>query len=210
MLTNVPSAITFPESAELSWDTIKLIIQSQHNLAVIGITVLGVMAVLIAGASYFTNIYLVRRELKSTIESLRSEITTSAEEVFGSLSERVKDDMTKAKKEIEARVEQQAKFIDAERKRLHARDAEQEKGWPGAALWWSRAIKGYAESEEDPLLRLAVDKVNQNLQKVIDLGDKQREEIRSNLALIPRILFSEKEDIEARLNELTKKESETT
>lgn len=65
----------------LSWDVAKLIIQYQHNLAVIGISV----AVIIVGIQAF----LSWRESKKTAESLKSEITTKAEEVFGKVTERL-------------------------------------------------------------------------------------------------------------------------
>jgi hypothetical protein len=74
MFANILWAANLPESEQLSWDIVRQIIESQYNLATLGIIVIIAVAALVAGASWFTNFYLVRYELKKTIESFNSEI----------------------------------------------------------------------------------------------------------------------------------------
>lgn len=212
MFVNILLAANLQGTEQLSWDTIRLIIQSQSNLAqsqsnlaMYGITVLVAVAVLLAGASWVTNFYLVRRELRRAIESLRSEITASREENYGRLASLMRDEVEKMKKAVEESVQQKMKSFDADKARLFALSAQQGQVWESAAFWWAIAIKGYLEVKKDALVRISVDNVIENLERCERLEDDTKKEIERYISSIPRILEEEKKQIETKLNELSRR-----
>lgn len=209
MFATIPFMIERPESGQLSWDTVKLIIQSQHNLAIYGITALVAVAILIAGASWFTNFYLVRRELEETIDSLWSELTTK-EEDFKKTAESIKENAEKMMKETKKDIEEKLIAFDADKSRLFAISAFQMGAFESEAYWWANAIKGYAESNAPGLLRIAVDRLNDALGKCKKLKDRNRKQIKEGLSFIPIILRDEKEQIENKLKGLPKEKEEAS
>ena len=215
MFTNIPLIINLGEAGPLTWDMAKQIIQSQHTLAIYGITAVVGLAILVVAASWLWNLYLHKRELQRAIESLRSEITTKAKEDFAKLTERVKDEVAEMKKEIEKSVEERMTrfdktveermvLFDAEKARLFAITAAQSKVWDRASFWWAQALKGYAKTRQVDLLRVAVNAVNISLEKCEKLGDYDRKSVRDCLPSIPEILKEEKKQIEDKLKKLPK------
>jgi hypothetical protein len=107
------------------------------------------------------------------------------------------------------------KIVDAETYRLHARDAEQEKNYEAAALWWARAIPYYEEAKQDMLMRGAVVGLKLNLKQCESMDGDTIGEIKECISSIPKMLFFEKKDIETKLSQLSealkaKKEGEQT
>lgn len=205
MLTNIPLIINLGEAGPLTWDMAKQIIQSQHTLAIYGITAVVAVAAGLMLASWIWNVFLRRHELERAIESLKSEITTHAEKDFMKLTGRVKDEIDKMKKEIEKSVSQETIFLDAEKSRLFALTNTQMNEWENAALWWGMAVKGYAKAQKESLLRVSVEGLSGILEKCQKLTDKDKEQIKGYLSLVPEILWLEKEQIEDKLKKLPKK-----
>lgn len=196
MLSNVLLTIASPESEELSWDMIKQIIQTQYNLAALGITVLVGVAFLLMLLSFFKG----RREL----ESLKLEIATKAEEVFESLVPKIKDEIVKMEKEVKESVKKELTAFEAAKARLFALISEDRGFWDVAAGWWSDAIENYAKIKNEKLVRIAVNALSRNLGKCETLEDDRKKEIKDKLFWIPPILSAEKKQIEEKLNELPK------
>lgn len=189
----------------LWWDSIRLIIQSQSSLAqsqsdlaMYGITVLIAIALLLGTASWFTNVYLFRRERER-----------EREEDFKKLSERIKDDIEKMEKKVAENVDTKIKLFDAEKARLFALSAQNGQVWESAATWWARAIKGYIEVYKDGLVRICVNNVIKNLGKCKTLKEDEKKEIEKHISFIPRILDAEKKQIEDMLDKLSKKSPES-
>lgn len=202
MLVNIPFIINLiaelPEAEQLSLDVAKQLIQSQHNLATIGISVLVGIAVLLMAVTWLWNFYLHKRELERAIETLKSEITARADE-------RIKDEVGKMENEIKESIAKSLTKFDADKARLFAITAGQEKVWEAQVSWWAKAIEGYAKTEQEHLLRVAVDALNDALKKCETLKADRKEDVKKYLSFIPEILQQEKEQIEKRLNELPKK-----
>jgi glutamine synthetase adenylyltransferase len=210
MFLSVLSVANLSATEGISWDIAKQIIQTQSNITIIGISVLVGIALLISGASWLTNFYLARRRLENILESHKLEIVSMAQESFKEYMEIIKKEVENAKEEIKESIEQEMTEARAEMSRLHARDSEQEEAWEIAALWWSRAIKDYAEATEGALLRVSVEGLKKNLEKCEDLDTSGKEEIRSILPKIPRTLWLEKTSIEEILNTFPKAREDGT
>ncbi len=213
MFPNILSITNLSESEQLSWDMAKQIIQSQSNLAIIGISVLVGIAVLLMAGSWIWNFGLNKRKLKKAIESLKSEIATKEEENFIKLTKRLEDRVEKIKQEIEKSITERMILFDAEKARLFAFANGQVKGWENAVGWWATAIKGYAKAGEEKLLRVTVDALNMDLGKCEKLEDDKKKQIKNCLFSIPEFLQKEKKQIEGKLNKLPReitKKSETT
>lgn len=189
----------------ISWEMAKQIIQSQNNLAIYSITALLGLAALLGGASWFTNIYLVRRELRSTIKSLESKITIKEKDAFTELAKQIKEEVTKIKKEVEESIEQKMILFDADKARLFAIVNRQSEKWENAASWLATAIIGYAKIGKDKMLRISVDALNENLEKCKELKDKNKERIKECFPFIPEILSKEREQIKEKLDRLPTK-----
>ncbi|GAG67031.1 unnamed protein product [marine sediment metagenome] len=202
MFVNFLPITNLAESGPLTWDMAKQIIQSQHTLAIYGITAVVGLAILVVAASWLWNLYLHKRKLQRAIESLRSEITTKAKEDFAKLTERVKDEVAEMKKQIEKSVAKRMTEFNAEKARLFALAADQSKLWERASFWWAEAIEGYAKAESEKGIRIAVDALNSRLGKCKKLGDGLKESIKKHLSFIPKILGEEKEQIEDKLKKL--------
>ena len=202
MLTNIPLIINLGEAGPLTWNMAKQIIQSQHTLAIYGITAVVGLAILVVAASWLWNLYLHKRELQRAIKSLRSEITTKAKEDFAKLSERTKDDIGRIKKEIEKSVEERMVLFDAEKARLFALASAQLKDWETTAVWFAIAIEGYDKAEKEEMLRICVDALNANLAACKKLSESNKQRIKKCLPFIPEILQKEKEQIEDKLKKL--------
>lgn len=197
MFANILWAANLPESEQLSWDTTRLIIQSQSNLAMYGIMVIIGVAALVAGASWFTNFYLVRYELKKTIESFNSEIIE--------IEKNLKDEVEKMEKKVVKAVENLSEamiIFNAEKARLFAITNKQMGLWKNVVVWWGYAIQGYAKAGLTNLLRVCIDGLNEDLEQCEKLKDDSKKEIRESLSFIPEILQKEKEQIEDKLDKL--------
>lgn len=213
MFANTPLITTLAESEQLSWDMAKQIIQSQSNLAMIGITVLVGLAVVLLAFSWIWHFRLHKSELERAVESLKSEITTKVEEDFTKLTKGLDDKAGKTREEIEKSIAQRMRLFDAEKARIFAFANMQLKEWETGVGWWTEAIEGYAEARREDGLRIAVDGLRDTLEFCEKLEDDKREGIKKCLPLIPAILRTEKKQIEDRLNKLPKeisKQSETS
>lgn len=207
MFANIPLVIDLSEAGQLSWDTIKLIIQSQHNLAMVGITVILGMAFLLAAGSWFANFYLVRRELKDTIKTMESKITAKEEE-FKGLAKKIEEENNERITKIENRIEEVWMDLNTEKSRLLAISSGQDRIWDLSSYWWSEAARGYAEMQKPVSRRNSIDCLISALGFCTAMKDEDKERIRKNLSSIPKLLYLEKEKIEKRLSELPKKEPE--
>ncbi len=219
MFTNIPLIINLGESGPLTWDMAKQIIQSQHNLAMWGITILVGLAVLLVAGSWIWSLLLRRHELQKAIESLKREITTKIKEDFAKLTERFKDEVAKMKKEIEKRVEERMTrfdktveermmLFDAEKARLFAIAAYQMKKYETTVVWFAEAIEGYAKTGTEDILRTSVDALNANLAACKKLSERSKQEIKKCLPFIPEVLKKEKKQIEDKLKKLPEETKE--
>ena len=200
MFVSITLVTNLSESEQLSWDVAKQIIESQGNLAMIGISVLVGITVLLVAGSLFWNFYLHKHELERAIKSFRSEITVMGEESFVKLTERIKDETEKMKETIEKSVAERMTLFDAEKARLFALTNEQMKIWENAVVWWAEAIEGYAKAGEENMLRTAVDALIWDLGKCKKFEDDDRKRIKECSLFIPKILEKEKEQIEEKLS----------
>jgi len=201
MFTNIPLIINLGESGPLTWDMAKQIIQSQHTLAIYGITAVVAVAAGLMVASWLWNLFLRRHELERAIESLKSEITARVEEDFSKLAK-------KTEEEIEKNVAKKMMELDADKARLFAISARQSAVWGRASMWWAEAIESYAKIGQEHLLRVTVDALNEDLGKCKKLEHKERKAIKKCLSSIPETLNKEKEQIEDKLKKLPKETKE--
>lgn len=206
MFANISLAADLLESEQMSRDIFRLIIQSQSNLATLGIMVVVAVAAIVAGASWFSNFYLVRRELKSTIEFIKSETATD-------VAKRIKDEVEKMERMVGKSLENRMTMFDAEKARLFAFANEQIGALETSVIWWAAAIEGYSKVGEERLLRVSVEALNSYLDKCKRLSEDSKKKIKNCFSFIPEILRREKNLIEYKLNniptEITKK-SRTT
>jgi len=212
MFTNIPLIINLGESGPLTWDMAKQIIQSQHTLAIYGITAVVAVAAGLMFASWLWNLFLRRYELKKASESLKSEITARLDEDFSKLSGRNKDEIEKMEKKLEKTVEERTIQFDASAARLFVLMNRQMGEWENAVAWEATAIKNCAKSGDENMLRIIVETLNTDLEKCKKLRDKDKEAIKECLCAIPGILTKEKEQIEDKLKKLpeeTTEQSET-
>ena len=205
MFANVPLVTTLAESEQLSLDMAKQIIQSQHNLAMIGISLLVGIAVLLLAGSWIWHFRLHKRELEEAVESLKSALIAEAKKDFMELTTRVKDEVEKMKKEIEKSVEERLIVFDAEKARLFALATYQMKEYEATAAWFAEAIGGYAKTRQEGLLRVCVNALISNLAVSKKLSESDKQRIKKCLPFIPEILKKEKEQIEDKLKKLPKK-----
>lgn len=208
MFANILWAANLPESEQLSWDIVRQIIQSQHNLATLGIIVIIAVAALVAGASWFTNFYISRRELRHAIESLKAEIVATRAENYRQLVGVMKDEIKKLEEVVGEKIDKKIASFDADKARLFALSAQNAQLWDAAAAWWAIAIEGYTKIKEHGLVRTSVNNVLKNLQKSETLRDNDREDIKKCLSFIPEILQKEREQIKEKLDKLPKEPPE--
>ncbi len=201
------------ESGPLTWDMAKQIIQTQSNLATLAISVLVGVAVLLLAGSWIWHFRLHERELEEALESLKAALTAEGKRDFMELTKRVNDEVEKIKKEIEKNVEERitqfdkntkekTTLFDAEKARLFAYAAFQLEDWESTAMWFAEALKGYAKTGQEELLRDSVDLLNGNLAACKKLSESFKQKIKKCLPFIPEILKDEKEQIEDKLKKL--------
>ena len=202
----------------LNWETVKLIINSQHNLAVIGISVLVGVALLIV----IINIGIIKdkvmrdmkKTMKKTIKELKDDFKAMEDRVEKEVDGKLEDvdkkmQLTDEKMKLDNKLmgEEMALF-DAEKSRLFALTAHQAGVFNKEAYWWARAIIGYANPKVDykDMIKLSVDSVIESLEKCIEekqkLKDEDRKEIEEALSHIPDTLDREKKKIEDLLKKL--------
>lgn len=219
MFTSVPLVTNVAESEQLSWDMAKQIIQSQSNLAVIGISVLVGIAVLLLAGSWIWHFRLHKRELEEAVESLKSVLTAEGKKDFMELAKRVNGEIEKIKKEIEKSVDERMTLFDktvaermilfdAEKARLFALATYQMNEYETTAVWFAEAIEGYAKVREERLLRTCVDALNANLTVCKKLSESCKQRIKKCLPFIPEILKKEKEQVEDKLKKLPEETKE--
>ena len=204
MFASISLPTDLAASELLSWDMAKQIIQSQHSLAMYGITAVVAVAAGLMFASWLWNVFLRRHELKTEIESLKSEITIKLKDDFVKLTKQFDDQVVKMREEIEKKVEKRMILFDAEKARLFGLANLQLKDWENMAVWMGIAIIGYAKVGEEKLLRVSVDGLNQSLDKCKKLEDDGRERIKKGLSSIPGTLREERKQIEDKLKKLPK------
>lgn len=151
------------------------------------------------------NLFLSRREVRRIIESLRSEMRSAREEDFAELEKRVKEEIDKLKKTVKEDTENEIKLFNAKKTRLFALTAWNAKEWVIAAGWWMRAMEGYAKVEKESKVRLSVKGLIKSLRDCKMLKGHDKKEIESYLRFIPEILADEKKQIQAKLDELSKR-----
>lgn len=207
---NLIKNITVPE--DLSWDFFNTIIQSQSNLAMMGITAVIGIAVLLAGASWLYNFVISKRELKSEIDnikkSLKEEVQTIRKEVQTireEMSTSIKDEMKKVEENTKDVIDKELTLINAESARVFAVVSENMNRWENAVDWWISAIKGYVDAKSEDMLRISVDALNSDLGKVELLDDEKIEDIKNCLSYIPDILNMERKEIKDKLENLKQK-----
>jgi hypothetical protein len=66
----------------LNWETAKLIIQSQYNLAALGVSILVGVAGLLMVGTWVYNIHFERRRIESIVKSAQKELFNSTQEDF--------------------------------------------------------------------------------------------------------------------------------
>jgi len=208
MFTSVPLVTNVAESEQLSWDMAKQIIQSQHTLAIYGITAVVAVAAGLMLASWIWNVFLRRHELQRAIESLKSEITTKVEEDFTKLTEGINDKVEKMKEEVKKSIAKRKIEFDADTARLFAFASAHRGLWGTAASWWATAIVNFAKVEDESMLRAAVNALDESLKECKELGDKDRKIVKKCLSSIPAILTEEKEQIEDKLKKLPEETKE--
>jgi hypothetical protein len=170
----------------------------------IGIVVLFAGGVLVTGASLIWN-YLfngLRSGRASTGRYEEGEPKTRAEGRQHIAI--IREEVGKAKRAIEEGVTKRMIITKAEMERLHARDADRDEAWATAVLWWSRALKDYADLDEQTRLWAAVQMLRGSLDKCQMIDDTVREEVESCLPLIPDAHKSERDAIGKKLKELAK------
>ena len=204
MFASISLPADLAASESLSWDMAKQIIQSQHSLAIYGITVVVAVAASLMLGAWIRNFYLRRRELERAIESVKSEITSKVEEDFTKLTKRFNDQAVKMKDEVQRTIEERIILFGAEKARLFAFVNMQQKDWEAAVGWWAEAVVGYAKTGQKKLLRIAVDALNDHLDNCKKLEDDDRKSIKKSLSSIPEILGEEREQIEGKLKKLPK------
>ncbi|NVM56095.1 MAG: hypothetical protein HWN66_20530 [Candidatus Helarchaeota archaeon] len=202
---NILLAAILPESEPLWWDSIRLIIQSQsslaqfqYNLAMYGITLLIAIALLLATASWLTNVYIIRRERKREREE-------DFEKLSKGISERIKKEIEEMEKKIRESIDKEFILFNAEKARLFALAAWNAKLWEGGARWWASAIEGYAKAGEEEIVRISVNSLIQSLQNCKKIENDDKKKIENKLGFIPKILYEEKKQIEDMLDKLSKK-----
>lgn len=214
MLTSIPWTLNLSSPDSLSWETVKLIIDSQHKMAIYGITVIVILVGIAISASWLWNFYVNKHKMEETVKSLGMRITAEADKRIQKEIDKVKGEIEKSNEEkikaFEAKIEKKMIGFDADKARLFALAAQQSKVWDKAAYWWSRAIVGYLLSNKDSLVRIAVDSTYKVLKACEYLEDEDRKAINDSVASIPEILAEEKEQILKRIKELPNKEQKQT
>jgi len=208
MFVNTFLTTSLAESGPLTWDMAKQIIQTQSNLAVFAITVLVAIAVLLVAGSWIWTIFLRKHELEETIKSLKSEMLCESKKDFTRLKKEITDEASKIRQETEKNILSQLTLLEAEKARLFGLINQQTQRWEGAVNWWATAVIKYAECKNDHMLRIMVDGILQALkdgkkQKVLFMKEEV-EKIKKCLPYIPKILTEEKEEIEDRLNKISR------
>lgn len=163
-----------------------------------GITLLIAIALLLATASWLTNVYIIRRERKREREE-------DFEKLSKRISERIKEEIEKMEEKVRENVDRKMKLFAAEKARLFALSSWNAKVWASAAEWWARAIEGYANIGEDEIVRISVDSLIDSLENCTMLKRENKKEIKERLRFIPKILYEEKERIEDKLDTLPEK-----
>lgn len=184
---------------QLSWDVAKQIIQTQNNIAIIGISVLVGVAVLLLGGTWIYNVYLNTRRLNNIADNLSKKIaidlTKKADEI-------IKTEIDKMKEEIKKDLDEKLILFEAEKARLFALSCKQSNNWESCGDWWATAIINYAKVKIDKGIRISVDALNTALDKCEKLDAEKKKNIEKCLDYIPSILDKERKEIEAKLKKL--------
>jgi len=199
--------IALSESEQPSWEMLKLITDTQFNLAMYGTLLLIAIVGIIAGVTWGTSSWLARRQLRDAMKSLKSEMAKGRQEDFAKHTERITNEIEKAEKQVGASIEKKLILLHADQSRLYAYPNMQQKNWNQACNWLVTAIEGYVKIETGPGLRGAVDGLNLCLIKCDKLDDDTVRRVESCLPLIPGLLRKEREEIREKLDNLPKKKT---
>jgi hypothetical protein len=203
MYFQVPILLSVQVGDSLTWEAVKLIVQSQYNLATLGVTILVGVAGLLMVGTWVYNIHFERRRIESIVKSAQKELFNSIQEDFSRHKTEVDRVLKKTMIEFEKLLDSKMKIVDAETYRLHARDAEQEKSYEVAALWWARSIPYYEDAIQAEMIRVAVERLKWNLEQCESMDGNTVVEIKDCISSIPKMLFREKKDIETKLRQLS-------
>ncbi|MCK4307837.1 hypothetical protein KAW50_06405 [candidate division WOR-3 bacterium] len=213
----------------LHWETVKLIINSQHNLAVIGISVLVGVTLLIVAFNWLS----IRSDVEKIIEKVDEKLEKvdkkmqlmdkilqltnkkmkTMNKMLQSMNKKTEltDEMLQLVNEKTKLMDKEIAKFNTDKSRLFAIAARQSGEFDAEAYWWAKALKGYAspEARSENLIRTSVKNLTTSLKECLKkdekLEDEVREKIEEALPHIPESLDKEKKKIEDLLKKLPKK-----
>ncbi|MDD5530624.1 MAG: hypothetical protein PHX21_11455 [bacterium] len=218
--------INLPDSAKISWETIKLIIESQASHAehainflstfiAIAITVIIAFTGLLLYFSWFKNKKEVAELMTSCTDKINKMIKEKSKELetlleqFKQIEKNLKTEINeitkksdKSLEEFKQNVDEKLTEFDAEKSRLFALSAISRKDWKTSASWWVDAIIGYSKTKNGKGVRVSTNALIDALEQCEYCSAEDKKQISTCISSIPPILSEEKEKIKKRLKDL--------
>ena len=188
------------DSSAITWDMAQQIIQTQSDITTTLITAIGVLAFLVAAASWFTNFQLVSHRIKL----LESEVKTRLD---NALSEN-----RKTYQGLVQKIEKDTKFkltlLDAEKAKIFAIFALEHDNWDLLARWSAIALPKYTEVKLEDQVRICVDNLVWGLANAKKISKRTKDAIEKCLPYIPDIIEEKRKEIQGKVKNLLVEETE--
>ncbi len=200
MFENILWAKAAEQAGETSLDMIEKMIQYQHSLLANTLTVLVVIAGLIAAASLVYNIYISRKKLEDIKSDIISELAEKAREA-------AKGELVEMEKEVDKKI----MITHAHATRGFYRNAaitlsDRYKDFSGAATQWTRAASNSDLLEEYEDARRQLNLAISELKRCKSIDKSIADEIKKRISPLHASLNPEKEEIEELLKKLRTKQ----
>jgi hypothetical protein len=204
--TTIPTILekSIPLADQPSWDIFNTIIQSQNNIAMMGIMSVIGLATLLLAASFAAYYILVNRRINDAIRELRAEIESNKQK-YKIFTEELRDENKKIIEKTIENIGKQFKIAESEMARLYALVSEQAGSYSASVNWWCDAITGYVQIKIDLLTRISIKQLIRILNKCDQLSEENIMSLKKCIPLIPDILDEEKKEIEGKLKHFEQK-----
>ncbi len=161
------------------------------------------MALLVAGASWFTNHKLFTLRLENAINRFKSEMDAKVKKDFKKLSNDLETAIENKDREVDKTIDKRLTLFEAEKARIFALFQNSRGDFKTESLWWALAITNYSKVNQDALLRICIQRLLGSLNRITSLEPDHVRAIEDCIEHIPRILNTEITQIRSRLTSLS-------
>lgn len=184
------------EVSPLTLDMAKQMLQSQANIATIGISVLTALGGVFAIYALVSYVFLRPRDIKRITDDVSAKLSEFEAKVSQRLLQQIKGQLDKVDKEAAERTSKALLIFELDQARLFAIGAHKDGQLPISAQWWAHLITLHKELEPGEALSVAVRSLRTVLEECKVLRGEERAEVEGCLPHIPKVFYHEKERIQ--------------